>query len=237
MKKIIFLVAALLTVFSGIAAVSAFEGHLVDIKAHVENAIGVSTYELNIGTVFPQESVEGSVKYGLSSSFRGAGNARNSSVLYNLYWELKPIPQGANVAPVYQGSFYQPLNPYLSVDILDGENTDVIDAAAVNTVPASGTVAVLFGHGQLSKTALDGSTGDLCDTFHFTFNVPVFRNWYNTITDPLVHPGPVNVLEPNQYVVVNETICGVTNVPVPQADLGINLKIQVSGFSAHTGSW
>jgi predicted porin len=39
MKKAILILAALMLVASGVAAVSAYEAHVVNVRSHVENAI------------------------------------------------------------------------------------------------------------------------------------------------------------------------------------------------------
>ena len=150
MKKAVLIVSALLLVVSGVAAVSAYEGHLVDIKAHVENAIGVDTYELDYGIVFPQDEVEMDLMYGLSNSFMDANQTRISSVRYELYWELKPAGDH-DPEPLYMSSYFQPLNPFLDVTFPSPDSGDSINATAAKTVPAVGA-AVKFGEGKLLKT-------------------------------------------------------------------------------------
>lgn len=231
MKKVIFLVAALMAVFSGIAAVSATEGHLVDIKAHVENAIGVETYELSFGTVFPEETVEKQLTFGLSNSFVDKSQTRVSSLDYNLYYELKPIEAGY-LDPDKDG-YFEPLSPFIvasDFDPSDGNDTFVTQPVAVPGVGA----AVLLGTGKLGKQIPEpagGPDGDLCDVINFGFNVPVFDKWYNAITDPVANPGKL-IYADNDYTIVKETVCGYS-VDVPHADLGINLKIQVMKYYYH----
>jgi len=230
MKKGLMILAALLVIASGIMAVGAYEGHLVDVKAHVENAIGVSTYEVNMGTVFPQEVIERDIQWGLSNSFLAQN--RLSSVDYSLYWELKPLAD--NAGPAYEGEYYQPLNPFLEV----GGPTDVdIDDVAVKTIPAPGQ-AVEFASGTLYQ--LIPSTprdGNLCDYVHLSFSVPVFEGYYNAITDPAVAPKnwEYGMLTAGSFNTTTEHICSF-DAPVPNADLGIDLKIQVTGYEAHVTS-
>ena len=56
-KKVLLGLAALLMVSSGVAMVSAYEAHTVNVTAHVENAIALSPqagWDLGqFGTVFP----------------------------------------------------------------------------------------------------------------------------------------------------------------------------------------
>ncbi len=228
MKKAVLIVSALLLVVSGVAAVSAFEGHLIDIKAHVENAIGVDTYELDFGAVFPQETPELYLPFGLSNSFMSDNQVRYSSLNYELYWELKPAGDH-DPEPLYLDEYFQPLNPFLDVEFYSGEATDIIDTNEVHTVPTEGC-AVLFGSGKLGKS-IPAEPGDDCyDKLHFVLNTPVFEGYFNNLTnDPYDY-----MLMKDQFVTVNETMCGGAFVAeVPHADLGINLKIQITGFNPH----
>jgi len=221
MKKIIMLVAALLVIASGIMAVGAYEGHLVDVKAHVENAIGVSTYEKDLGVVFPEDDVETQIQIGLSNSFREQQDY--STVKYELWWEPKPI-EGNAIDPDDDG-YFEPISPFILVTI-DGNTPGTIAAERVTAVQAkwdgkAGTIEAI-GTGELSQF------GDQCDYIHFSFDVPNFDWSYNKYTDPKT---PENlVLENEDYILVDETFCGFT-APVPHADLGNNLKIQVVGYS------
>jgi len=230
LKKAVLIVSALLLVVSGVAAVSAYEGHLVDIKAHVENAIGVDTYELDYGTSFPQEQREDDLLFGLSNSFMDVNQTRVSSVTYELYWELKPAGDH-DPEPLYMDAYFQPLNPFLYV-YFPAPDGDTIDTTAAKTVPTVGQ-AVKFGEGILSKT-IDPrvpENDDCMDGLHFTFYVPVFEGYYNEITDPKAPYA--YMLMKDQFVTVNETICDTFEAAVPHADLGINLKIQVVGYGYH----
>ncbi len=55
MKKILLGLSALVMVLSGVAMVSAYEAHLINVTAHVENALEVDTTPIDFGTVFPEE--------------------------------------------------------------------------------------------------------------------------------------------------------------------------------------
>ncbi len=217
MKRIIFLVAALLTVFSGIAAVTAYEGHMVDVKAHVENALMVQTDDVNFGTMFPEQEKETQFQVSLSESFRA--QTAISTINYKMYWEPKAIYGGA-LDPDGDGLF-QAIWPYIAVSV----NTQ--------NYPISGYVQNANG------TILIGADsvflkGNQCDTIHLVFNAPVFDKWYNILTDPLTPSGILKneAGKPAQYVVTSETsACDPTwTAPVPKTDLGNNFKIQVVGI-------
>ena len=218
MKKVIFLVAALMAVFSGIAAVSAYEGHQIDVKAHLENALMVEKYEVNFGTVFPQEALETQFRVGLSESF--VAQTRYSSVKYNMYWEKKAVHQGT-IDPDGDG-FFLPIWPYIEVQ---NDGVDFPKAAYVD----KGNGIWLIGAATLNRTS------DACDEIHFILDPPVFDKWYNAATDTLIGKTPSGILTngaagvaDDQYIVTEETaVCGFKAM-VPKTDLGSNFKIQVT---------
>ena len=56
-KNIILSFIALVAVVAGVAGMAAFEAHVINVTAHIENALKVvpAGGELTFGTVFPQE--------------------------------------------------------------------------------------------------------------------------------------------------------------------------------------
>ncbi len=78
MKKLFFrtgLAAGTLgIVVAGAAAFSAFEAHVVNVTATIENATNISTTALTYGTVFPEEWLHQFVTLDLSSSFLAEDN-------------------------------------------------------------------------------------------------------------------------------------------------------------------
>jgi hypothetical protein len=76
--KIILLAAALAIVVSGIAAVSAYEAHMVNVTAHVENALDTPG-AIVIGGVaaFPEEWLIGEIIVTGSQSFKGQSRVNN----------------------------------------------------------------------------------------------------------------------------------------------------------------
>ncbi len=225
MKKAILIVAAFLMLVSGVAAVSAYEAHIIDIKAHVENALGVPK-EASFGVVFPQEVVEQDVCFGLSNSFIDPSYDRGSMVQYAMKWEPKPIEEGY-LDPDGDG-FFEPLAPFVTLSPVDA--TD----GALPQVPPAWVPSWAIAWGEMVKVIPEpetGPAGDLCDTWHLVFDVPVFDKWYNPDTDPKV-PGGILYYDDDDYVIVDETVCGQV-VKVPHADLGSNLKIQVMFVGGH----
>ena len=68
-KKILLGLGAMLAVVAGVAALSAFEAHVINVTAHIENALNVDNYGLDFGTVFPQENLFENFTVSLSDSF------------------------------------------------------------------------------------------------------------------------------------------------------------------------
>ncbi len=72
MKKILLGLGALGITLGVIPMFAAFEAHVVNVTAQIENALQVSTNALDFGTVFPQEHLEKPLAVQLSSSFLAA---------------------------------------------------------------------------------------------------------------------------------------------------------------------
>src|SRR3990167_2350440 len=70
MKNKIFVGAlSLVAVAGGVAGMSAFEAHVINVTAKIENALAVNTDPINFGTVFPQEQLDRQFTVDLSRSF------------------------------------------------------------------------------------------------------------------------------------------------------------------------
>lgn len=72
MKKVLLLVGALAIAIATVPLFAAFEAHVINVTAHIENALYVHPDEIAFGTVFPQEYVERDFTVELSSSFQKA---------------------------------------------------------------------------------------------------------------------------------------------------------------------
>ena len=57
-KKILLGIGAVAAVLLSVVAMSAFEAHVINVTAHIENALSVDTTPIEFGTVFPQEYLE-----------------------------------------------------------------------------------------------------------------------------------------------------------------------------------
>ncbi len=247
MKKAVLIVSALLLIVSGVAAVSAFEAHVVNVKAHVENALIVSRdADMDFGITFPQDLLEKELYIGLSESFRSTNQTRVSDLEYVLFWTPKLVSEHPGAIDPDGDGFFEPIYPFIVPGFVSAESPlDGIVPGAI-TPPSSFTSCptpsgyVKWGWGHLDKAS------DPSDVWHLKFNVPVFDAWWNNGTDPNVNyphilystPGDGDITN-EDYIVVSEnftyTYPDGTQVlvegDVPHADLGNNLKIQVVAYS------
>ena len=92
-KKILLGLVAIVAVAGGVAAMSAFEAHVINVTAKIENALAVSAEPIDFGTVFPQEYFEEEICIELSQSF--LDEDRVDDVVY----EIKQKPKPKSVMP------------------------------------------------------------------------------------------------------------------------------------------
>ena len=77
-------------VIAGAASLAAFEAHVVNVTARIENALFVHPESLEFGTVFPQEHLETSFFITFSNSFSTALQKRVGRVDYVIKQKPKP---------------------------------------------------------------------------------------------------------------------------------------------------
>jgi hypothetical protein len=207
MKKIVLIMAALVLVLSGVAAVSAYEAHLINVKAHVENALLVDTTELNFGTVFPEEWLVAHRTVQLSESAVSELEDNLVSVAFKFFAEWKPIPDSA--------AFYNWMGyfTYVGYDVDDNAASMTLVGDPVAAAPSA--QPILGGPYVLSD--------DTEHQFYIAIDVPVFEGFYNSLTDP--EPKPSGLNDPT-YIITRDDWGTAFN---PQGmDFGIDLKIQVT---------
>lgn len=69
MKKILMGLAAAGTAIAMVPLFAAFEAHVINVTARIENALSVPVTPITFGTVFPQEQLDGELPIQLSQSF------------------------------------------------------------------------------------------------------------------------------------------------------------------------
>ena len=168
-QKIILSLVAVVAVVGGVATMSAYEAHVINVTAHIENALTANTTPIEFGTVFPQEYLEKQFDVKLSSSFLEEG--RVDDITYVI--KQKPMPKGDRNAKitvcdeekdfkeyvVYQYCHYfTPENPgYVMSDGCTGTKINYYDYCYLSLCPF------------LSKT--DGDPADENDTSHASYYV------------------------------------------------------------------
>jgi len=90
-KKILLGLATAVVVVGGVAAMSAFEAHVINVTAKIENALSVPTEPIEFGTVFPQEYVIEDFTINLSGSFLEEDQLRMGDVQYKIVQKSKCI--------------------------------------------------------------------------------------------------------------------------------------------------
>jgi hypothetical protein len=188
MKKRIFLsFAVVIALALGVVGFSAFEAHVVNVTATIENATQIDTNVLNFGTVFPEEKLVQNVTLSMSQSFQDETAADGISYMIRQKpkcWNNNPA------APVFglvtenekdeyvcvdNGFVILPmLCPFLSKhpDVIGTEgNDDSLDAfhGPLTTWTPADTLAWQVD-GLLSKKALD-----ISDTWAIDLAVPCFK--------------------------------------------------------------
>ena len=210
MRKLLLGLGAVVMVLSGVAMVSAYEAHVVNVTAHVEEAMSVDTETVHFGTSFPQEWRTRDFNIGTSTSFCNGNQGRVDEIDYDIYVALKP--DGAE-------GYYEWLGDCLYIGI-DATNkwpttgTPAGDLVPVGTTVPTPTSAILVTSGKISKGPI--APWDMGDVITVGLEVPVFEGFYNFLTDT----GP----NPSKRTVPPVILTGSRNVP-GGIELGAELKI------------
>jgi hypothetical protein len=213
---------AVVVVLSGVAMVSAYEAHTVNVTCKVENAITCEapSLGLNFGTVFPEEWVTEDFDFGVSASFCGwPEQDRVFFIDYRIDILRKPIP---DTDPV---EYYEWLGDCLYIGI---NAVDKWPTTATHPGPGdlewvgSGTPPIFITTGTLEK-AYPGNLGDPQHTVTVGLDVPVFEGFWNDLTDALACPDG----KPSGKDTPTVELTGSRNVP-GGIELGADIVIQVT---------
>jgi hypothetical protein len=238
-RKVILTFAALLMVASGVAAVSAYEAHTINVKAHVENALYVDTAEIDFGTSFPEEIRIAEANITLSESANaslgdGQVSGNLSSVTYKVFAEYKTLVAGD------PPEFYKWMGPWLWVGdenatdpLPETDNLTGIGWVRVGAQPDTGfdyaTENGVVWPSPMAKEILGfEATLDAtnrADMLRVMLLTPAFHNDYNQYTDELVKPDWwLELIEGGLW----PRLSGDGQEGV---DLGVDLKIQVTNIA------
>ena len=193
MKKILLGVATLGAVLAVVPMFAAFEAHVVNVTAKIENALYVHPQSIQYGTVFPQEHLLSDFQITFSQSFSEDSQNRVGRVDYAI--KQKPKPREAYVAQVgieaardwchlndpanvgdpndpYYAKCYPNLCPYLS------KTPDGIPATGPNAnndvgVPPFHDPDLQWATGKIVKFPVVGR--DSSDSWTIDLAVPCFK--------------------------------------------------------------
>ena len=105
MKKLTAVLLGGLIVIVCVPMLAAFEAHVINVTAHIENALSVDPQEIEFGTVFPEEVHAKTFTVALSDSF--IAENRVDDVHYHLAQKPKPRPDYiAQVGDAYTARLY-----------------------------------------------------------------------------------------------------------------------------------
>ena len=246
MKKLLLVLGALVIVFSGVAMVSAYEAHTINVKAKVENALNVPTEEIDFGTVFPEEWITKAFKVKHSESFcevyqggRLQQGTHVDAINYQVWVVRKPVPQVPLPDPypdpvdnISGVDYYYWLGDALYIGIFDMlEPLDILPAKkyplaaggelihVTNLTAPAPTAPVLVLSDNITKPDL-GADDLHFDTIVVGLDVPVFEGYYNPTTDP--EPKPSGLNDPTVTLTGERNVQGIV--------LGADIVIQVTNI-------
>lgn len=100
MRKVLLFSAAIIVSVATVPMFAAFEAHVINVTATIENALTVTTSEITFGTVFPQEKLNQTFGVTLSAAFQASGGL-GSNLLVNGSFEQPIItdPQNWDIFP------------------------------------------------------------------------------------------------------------------------------------------
>lgn len=190
-KKILLTLGAGATALAMLPLFAAFEAHVVNVTARIENALQVRSTEIAYGTVFPQEKIDKPLEVRLSGSF--SEQNRVNGIDYVVRQKPKCVdnqdpsihPQvmesatstGSFVCP--EGSTMMPLLcPYLSKHEKtdDGDQQSDNDSTGINSfhgLPGPWNLATTLATEVVGR--LDQSVGDEDDSWMIDLRVPCFK--------------------------------------------------------------
>ena len=183
-KKIILGIAAAGTALAMLPLFAAFEAHVINVTAKIENALSVPTDPINFGTVFPQEQLDRFLSVALSQSFLDEANADDVEYIIRQKPKCGVTNEGGTVliGPTWTGHVVPTVdNPSTTgVDESNGGTAYTIDCEADKPVlegtPTYGALPSLCPYLSKHEETPDpvGEVLDndgLLNAFHHAFDV------------------------------------------------------------------
>ena len=251
MKRLLLGLCALLLVVSGVAMVSAYEAHVINVRAKVENATYLTRENIDFGSVFPQEWLIEEFNVQVSDSFCAESQNRTSKIDYSIWVEWKKglgkTAYWLAANNTWQGpyaGYYDWLGDalYIGIDVVPA-NKKYPAAAGGNLTPVGapppigGAKWLLNSPKSLSKYDSPPGGYNMGDKITIGLDVPVFEGYYNEATDKAWQYSenmtkPSGLDEPT-YIIPDgsqkyTTMPRHPNYNEEGMELGVDLKIQVT---------
>ena len=206
-KKLILGMSAILVALAVAPMFAAFEAHVINVTATIENALYVHPESREFGTVFPQEYKEQGIFVTFSQSFSATGQNRVGTVEYVIKQKPKPRPAFVNSVgldaarqwchdkvndPSFLTNCYPSLCPYLS-KTPDGHPSPGNDTG----VPAFHDP---FDPLSFAKGVINKFGTDLGDTWTIDLAVPCFKGQCSQDWASFVKKYNPSVLNPDDYM-------------------------------------
>ncbi len=154
---------------------SAFEAHVLNVTAQIENALSVHTTSIDFGTVFPQEKLNEDIEVSLSNSF--LEEDRVGSVDYNIRQKPKCWNGDIN-SPVFgrvteneQGQYICEDNGFIMLPLL----CPYISAIQDNEPENDTGVPAFHNADEVATGRLDKLIQDIMDKWTIDLDVPCFK--------------------------------------------------------------
>lgn len=227
MKKILLGISAIALTVASVPLFAAFEAHVVNVTARIENALFVHPESLEFGTVFPQEKLDSSIFISFSESFSATNQKRVGEVEYVIKQKPKPRPEfevssgSVDVARKWCHDNYAEVQPGLALDQQPPEVQlylkncypslcPYLSKHPDNLPPPGNDIGVEAFHdpnnpanyfyGKLLKFS-GGNTinNDPADFITVDLKVPCFKGQCSQDWDKFVHDANPSVTDPSIY--------------------------------------
>lgn len=179
-KKLILTLAAVAAIAVGVVGMAAFEAHVINVTARIENALSVTPDEIMFGSVFPQEKLYRNLNIALSNSF--LEEDRVDDVKYVIKQKPKCV-DGQGVYAAVDPATHECPGGTTALPSLCEYLSKTPDAAPENDsgVPAFHDPSQSYALGYLAKSAQD-----LEDEWVIDLHVPCFEGMCDQAAlDPL----------------------------------------------------
>lgn len=234
MKKVILIVTALVMVVSGVAAVSAYEAHIINVTAHVENALDVDTTAAEFGVMFPQEwnKIKREVKLSTSAGEElGQAAGELNSVSFKIFAEWKVDTDNGTELNHLPNVMINDIDHYawmgewvwVAQDATQTETNPMATPSEWTNVGVAPISPAMFKPVSTTAMTLSDNSSHFVDIL---FLAPCFEGYYNAATDNKSAWFQA-IIDAGKWPLVPDPFYGQAD-PENGVDMGLDLKIQVT---------